>query len=92
MIFNTGTQAEFDAWHTTAKSNANIPSEGKVGIYQGNTATDKQKTMAVSEAIAHPLTPDFFVWAHNGYPHATKPSKTRVEIKAEGFYPDAIDT
>ena len=87
-IFITGTQAEFDAWHATALVDADIPAQGKVGMYRGKPATAKQKTTAVSAAIAHPITPDLFMWTHNGFPHETKPSKTFAEVKVEGFYPD----
>lgn len=88
MTYHRGTLAQFDTWHTAAKTSAGITPEGKVGFVNGVPAPDKQRTIAYSEAIAHPSNVDDYIWPYSDYQDGTV--LTADAVKTAGWFPEEL--
>ena len=88
MIYHRGTLVEFNTWHTASKMTAGIPAEGKIGIYRGKPAPNKQRTTAYSEAVLHPSNINDYIWLHGRQADPEKPSLSLADIITLGWYPE----
>lgn len=68
MTYHRGSFDEFLDWHENVKMAENISTGGRVGYVKGRVASDKQKTIAYSEAVPHPENADDYLWAFGKYP------------------------
>lgn len=89
-MFHRGTLDQFDTWHDAAKNLAAIPAEGKIGNVNGIPAPQNQRTIAVSEAIAHPINNDDYIWQFCGHKDENFTSLTFEEVRALGFFAEDI--
>jgi hypothetical protein len=89
-IYYQGTQANFDTWHATAKTEAGIFGDGIVTKVLGKDRPDLPKTTDVSETIPHETNQDDFIWRFGDYPNAGLglTEYTQAEAISNGYIDD----
>lgn len=94
-IYYQGAQNDFDTWHNWVcdSDRENIPPEGKINKIRRKKMPDNQRTISYSNAIAHPINPDDFIWMFGDYPKVDMglTEYTLAEAISNGYITDPDD-
>ena len=89
-MYQRGTLAEFNIWHTAAKTSAGILSGGTIGMVNGVSAPDNQRTMSYSKAEPHPVNVDDYIWFYGNYPGDGDTILTENQVVSDGWHIEEV--